>query len=86
MKCHCCKQETNETPRGWCFECQVWSLCYKEFSDKEDRRLRCVREVDHVGPCSPMHFKVFSLEEQIQHAFGATTGAHQEWEKIIADD
>ena len=41
-------------------------------------KLSCLRQFDHNGPCSPMHFKVFSLEMQLRHAFGAKTGAYED--------
>ena len=60
MKCHRCNEETN----GWCFECETHSMCYQQFGKQ-----RCLREADHDGPCSPMHFKVFSIDMQLANAF-----------------
>lgn len=63
--CEYCGKSTVDNPYpGYCDYCETFVVCHKKYGE-----LYCLRKPNHTGPCSPMHFKVFSLEVQLDNAF-----------------
>ena len=71
MKCgRCGTVYIGRTGKFWCNTCEASAICGKAGPEWPNGiRQQCLREPEHRGGCSPMHFRVFDESKIEAYSF-----------------